>query len=197
MLPLLGVLLTTSFNNNDKCTDGVVVTHFISIKDFTGVKVENSANVYIKQGDVQEVKVTSYQAVIDKLTKDVKDGIWLIDLKSDCNNFDQLDIVITVPNMDLAVANGSGTININNFENNEYLKLDIETSGDIELNSVKGLNKLEIIASDSGNVYAGQEKVYVKDLDINLEGSGNVYYKGSPNNMTIDISGSGKLICDN
>jgi hypothetical protein len=174
VLPLLGALIFTSCNKDDECTEGDVVSQVISLKEFTGIKVENSANVYVKQGDFQEIKVTSYQAVIDKLNKDVNDDIWVIDVKSDCDNFDKLDIVITVPNLDLAIVDGSGDIDINNFDSIGNLKVEVEGSGDVELNSVKGLNKLDIIADGSGNVYGGQEKVNVNELNIELDGSGNV-----------------------
>jgi len=109
--------------------------------------------------------------------------------------------------------NGSGDINLWKFTGVENMTVTIGGSGSIVLNdSVEGLQNISVRNSGSGK-YKGFEaetvnctlfsngsgycEVTVSEyLDVTINGSGNVYYKGRPA-IDVNDNGSGKLISRN
>jgi hypothetical protein len=112
---------------------------------------------------------------------------------------------------DLALSiTGSGKINLNRFEGCQNLSARISGSGTIIGGDVfPALSNLDIDISGSGDYDAfaiqskvchvkisgsGDCRVSVEDrLDVDITGSGKVYYKGHPS-ITDHITGSGELI---
>jgi hypothetical protein len=108
---------------------------------------------------------------------------------------------------DISVS-GSGNINvaINSF--NET-KINISGSGNVTLKG-KSTNNIDATISGSGNIDcievscndvlarvsgSGNIRVYAnKSIDAKVSGSGNIYYKGSATNISLQSSGSGKII---
>ena len=105
-------------------------------------------------------------------------------------------------------VNGSGNIEIKQLN---VLKLDAVIAGSGDIKIVQGTaneERLKIIGS--GNFYlgdilakdvhthisgSGNTEVNVTDnLNVVIEGSGNVYYKGQPQQVNTTITGSGKVL---
>ncbi|MFH1049964.1 MAG: head GIN domain-containing protein [bacterium] len=81
---------------------------------------------------------------------------------------------------------GSGNINVNGIANTAVMELN--GSGNInavELNS----QYCDILVSGSGNT----ETLVNKELNVKIQGSGNVKYYGNPEKIKMDAVGSGKL----
>jgi len=110
----------------------------------------------------------------------------------------------TSDNMDIDVS-GSGRIEFNTDAKN--MEISISGSGKIELKGTSKNNDLHI--SGSGKLLAeymeaesyevhisgsGSARVNVKTMiDARISGSGSVYYKGDPDKVRSDVSGSGRV----
>ena len=117
-----------------------------------------------------------------------------------------LDEGLTTTNMLEVEVDGSGDIYVTDLDAKD-VAVDIDGSGDITLRGTCDFNKVIIFGSGDFRGFAletedceikvnasGTSEVNVdEDLEVIIEGSGDVYYKGSPEvNQRID--GSGRLI---
>lgn len=106
------------------------------------------------------------------------------------------------------MVSGSGNIKVNSG-NFEKLGLYVSGSGNIDLKGGSA-NELNVAVSGSGNIDcsnvptenaevkisgSGNAKVNAsKSVSANISGSGNVFYKGEPDNISTKVMGSGKAI---
>lgn len=106
--------------------------------------------------------------------------------------------------LDISVS-GSGHVDME--VNAERLSQNVSGSGSIELSGKS--NEVELRISGSGNVDAedlqadnydvrisgsGRCRIYVmKSIMANISGSGHVYYRGNPDKVISNVSGSGKV----
>jgi hypothetical protein len=189
------ILLSFSCDVLEDCIEGKgnITTKTLSLSSFEGIDFAIAGDVVISQGNVQSVVATGHPNIINDLKKKIVSGnIWVIAFDDDCYDKYELTLHITVPNISDISLSGSGTIQINNFSNQDNLSLDISGSGDIDINAFSGAEKLTVDISGSGAVTGNSELVDLNDLDINISGSGN--YNGFPiitYDCGIKISGSG------
>ncbi|CAN5176381.1 head GIN domain-containing protein [soil metagenome] len=93
----------------------------------------------------------------------------------------------TFRDIDLTVA-GSGNVELQSGTTNS-LSAKISGSGNIDASTVKSKD-VEAKISGSGNI-----KVYASNsIEAKISGSGNVLYKGSVQNLSSKVSGSGKVM---
>ena len=111
---------------------------------------------------------------------------------------------LSANNLSLSV-NGSGKIEIS--VDAEDMDISISGSGRIEVNGNSGVNELDI--SGSGRFLGEDMKAASYDVEISgsgtakinvseaiytqISGSGSVYYKGNPQKVRSDVSGSGRV----
>lgn len=108
------------------------------------------------------------------------------------------DVVVSQkPTQQVTVTalDGSGNINLGTFVNLYDLKLQLDGSGDIqtvEESVLEVANDLDVIVDGSGDV-----KVTVKaqQLDVELEGSGDVDISGTSDHLNATLNGSGDIAC--
>lgn len=190
---------------------GEINTETRSISGFTRVEISGSTNVIINQGSDFEVKVKAYSNLIPYLETKVQNGVLLIGYKSNSNiQNDNSEVYITMPRLEGLSVNGSGNIiTMGVFAEKEEFIASINGSGNIEIEG-GATNNFEIHISGSGNVKgfglmtqkanisiagSGNAEVSVaQNLKANIKGSGNVYYKGEPDSVDSQTSGSGQVI---
>lgn len=148
--------------------DGPRVERVLSMPGFTGVKLSCDAKVFITQGDVFEVVAVGEQNVIDELELDVQDGTWTVEF-DDCMRDYDLEIFVTMPDVEYLGVSGSGEIRGDNFF----------TVQDIVLR-----------VSGSGGICVG---LYAEEVDGKISGSGQIEMEGEAERLDFDISGSGDL----
>lgn len=149
---------------------GPNVTQTLDLSSFDGIGLAISANVMIRQGSPQSVKIEAQQNIIDNLKKEVKDGVWKIGFEKNVRECSDIKIWVTVPSVDQLSISGSGSIiGEGKFSNLGKLSLSISGSGDIKLNA------------DSDN------------LDVAISGSGDMELAGTSAKTTMRISGSGNI----
>jgi hypothetical protein len=197
-LSVVVILLISMFLSScyrmDFCSDGsrTIVTETLDIADFNGVELNEAATVYISQGEEQEVKVTGSENVVARLKEDVRSGVWEIDFGTACFRHYDLTVYITIPDLNLVSVNGAGTIIIEDFDDQDYLDLDISGFGEIELNEFEGLKEMGIDVSGTANIksFAAIDDVDMMDIHV----SGVIDLNAFPihtNECRISISGTG------
>jgi len=114
--------------------------------------------------------------------------------------------------LDLNIS-GSGEITLNSFSGTQNLDVDISGSGEVQANSsFPSLKRIDLKIGGSGKFNgfpletdecyiivpgSGDSYVHVNDkLDVNISGSGTVYYKGFPA-ITEQITGAGSIVNSN
>jgi hypothetical protein len=190
----VSLLLTTSActqnwsNGPGISGEGPVVTKTLDIASFDGLKLAISADVMVRQGSPQSVKIEGQQNIIDNIKKEVKDGSWRIGFDKNVRKHEQVKIWVTVPNLDELAVSGSGSIiGEGRFTNLKNLSLAVSGSGDIKFDADS--DQMDVAISGSGNMeLAGKTSA----SNISISGSGNVgAFHLETNTCEVRISGSG------
>ena len=181
-----------SCDSDDLCVQGTgeIITKEINVQEFNGVRLKISDNVIITQGSVQEVTITGQENIIDHLKTNVNVGIWDINFQNGCFSGYELQINITLPNIDRIYVSGSGNIIVNDFENQNDMTLKISGSGNINLNKITGTQNLIAKISGSGDINLQDSFSTLESLEINMSGSGSFNGFIAPTKIC-DISNSG------
>ncbi|MCP4179974.1 MAG: DUF2807 domain-containing protein [bacterium] len=149
---------------------GDIVSRTITADDFTGIKLSNSFNMVISQGDVQEITAEGHENIINDLEINISGNTADFELEKKCYSKYDLTVYVTIPDLSEVKIDGSGDIEINEFLNLDNLSLSINGSGDINANG-----DIEVLNT----------------TDINIDGSGNIHSQGVTGRQNIDITGSG------
>lgn len=172
--------------------EGTVTTQTLSLSEIDGVNLAFSNNVTIKKGSTQEVKATGHPNIIDKISTEVTDNFWEIDLENGCYDDYELSIEITVPDINRLEISGSGDMIVDNFDNQNALNINLSGSGNMTLNQFEGITELAITINGSGNIRANNDITSLNTLTLNNSGSGK--YLGFPissADCTVNLTGSG------
>jgi len=193
---------------NSRSGNGNVVTHDRQAPGFSGIEISCSADVYVKQGVTQAVKVKADENLLDLIKTDVHGDILEIDIDGGIKNAKTLEVYVTVVNLENIIINGSGNIKTEglikgmamdidiNGSGDVKMELDVKNlqtsingSGDVELTGVTGEFKLKV--AGSGDFTADQLRL--TNANINVQGSGDIKLSGSAEKVIIEQSASGDV----
>jgi len=201
---------TTSCHKKVLRGEGPTITETRFVGEFSKIEANGSARVVVVEDDDYSVIVTGYGNLIpmyetkvngDRLVLQYKDRFWNV-------RNDNITVEVHTPFVDKVSLNGSGNISIGSGFDQTRLMTDINGSGNIyvsgsKYNSVSadinGSGTFDSENSDVNNVYisiSGSGDAYVsvnEYLKVNINGSGDVYYRGDPGRVETSISGSGKV----
>ncbi len=149
------------------CPKGDIETRTLDVTGFTGVELDIAGDVEITQGSEFSVVAEGHQGILDLLKLEVENDVWVIDLEENCNGNYELTIRITMPAIQSLKIDGSGNIRGQNTFDGADIDLDIDGSGDINLD----LNATQVVAE--------------------IDGSGNIILEGSSDTFELEIDGSG------
>lgn len=149
---------------------GNIVENTVVVDDFNGFVSAINADVFVSQGDEQEVVIKAQQNIIDNIELNVKNGIWTIKYYEWVLHAKPVKIYITIPDLTKAAISGSGDI--------------------IGLTAFKGLDKLDLVISGSGSIDIDTES---NALDVVISGAGDLGLSGSTDILDILVSGSGSI----
>ncbi len=185
--------LSTSCTSDDCITgEGSIVTETLDLEPLDAITLMGSNNVSIKQGEIQEIKVTGYPNIIKELNRSVANKHWEIRLNDACYKNADYSVEITVPYLTEANLAGSGNIIVYDFIEQGGQTYRLLGSGNLSLGANSGTEALNVFLTGSGNVTANADFTDLKSLDINITGSGD--FSGFPiqtNTCNIVVSGSG------
>ncbi len=175
--------------NLSRCEEGFggTTTEEIVLADFTGIKLRTDAQVYITQGEDQEVVIKGQENIIEELETSVRNDVWEIEFDDCVDDSDVLRIFITLPTLNYVANSGSGKI-----RSEDILRVDIL---DIENNGSGGII-LSVEADQINGRNSGSGKVELEGvtttLDFEIDGSGDVQaFDLLARDAQIDVDGSG------
>lgn len=192
------ILLSLLFNLNS-CRFGVLgcirgtgptVTATRSISNFSGLRLETDATVFVIADSVTSVSIDGQQNIIDNLNMFVAGNDLVIRNQRCVSNSSNLSITIHCPNVSDITLSGSGTINY--YPNTKSVTdADFHVSGSGNLNVLNPLNcnRMNVKVSGSGRI---DMNTNCPELSAKISGSGRITAYGTSDRSSVDISGSGR-----
>ncbi|MGQ8337249.1 head GIN domain-containing protein [Sunxiuqinia sp. A32] len=165
------------------------------VEAFTEISLRIPAKLHLDQGKKQYVEVVAKSSVLEEIITEVK-GRELIIRFATKNYFwkdfnpGQIDIFITIPEIDGLALSGSGDIVSEGDIESRILNLAVSGSGDIYLPDLKA-ERVKAAISGSGDIEISGNGT-ADDLSVNISGSGD--FKGidfEARDVSVRIAGSG------
>jgi hypothetical protein len=170
---------------------GHIVTEMREVSGFHAIEVSYPAQVVIKQGAQESVKIEADDNLLPQLRTQVKSGVLEISYKRNngvfVNPTQPVNITIVVKELDDVEFTSAGELIINNLESDE-LDVSLSGAGNLELNDI-AVKDLHVSLSGAGSMSASGK---ADKLDMNISGFGG--FKGEnlhSRDALVDISGAG------
>ena len=154
---------------------GEIVSEIRNVGNFTEIELTNSADVQILKGNTLKVEVSDYENLIEHLQVETINNKLIIKTKAfrmGLRNSKE-KVTITIPDILKSIEiSGSGNL--------------------IITDDFKGIESFKI--SGSGNISA-ISLTNLSNINVEINGSGDIELSGSASNFTSKISGSGNINC--
>lgn len=166
---------------------GTRVTQEIFVPEMTGLNLSVAANVYITQDSVQKIEITAQENIIELLKLDVdSDGVWKIDFEGCVRKISEVDIHISVKDLESLKVTGSGDIVGQNRFDVADLDLKISGSGSIQLDY--DADQVTTSITGSGTIISD---LTAASIESKVAGSGDVTMVGTVDELDHRVTGSG------
>jgi hypothetical protein len=187
---------------------GVSATEVRDVAPFAAVDLAGSNEVTIHVGGKQSVVVTADDNLIDDVTTRVERGKLVVSTASGSFTTNvPMKVDVTVPALRAVTLSGSGIVTAEGIDAKRLtvalpgsgilrasgtattLVVDHSGSGDAQLEG--------LLASDVRAVLGGSGRIVVnaaKSLDATVSGSGAIFYRGDPSQVTTRVTGSGVVM---
>lgn len=162
-------------------------------KDFKGIDLMASGDVFVKQGSVYKVVVEGQKNITDLIETVVENNVLLIKMKEGSWNlsYDKLNIYIETPSVSSLEISGSGDITVESAFQTDDMTVSISGSGNIKLPNGLTAKALKSEIGGSGDIQIGSSTV--TDLAASVFGSGNFTIKGTGEKAKLSVTGSGDI----
>jgi len=167
------------------------------VDKFTSISLRISANVQLKQGENQNLKIVAKSSTLEEIITEVKEGELIIRFPNKnyfWNDFNpgEITIYITAAEIRRLGVSGSGDIIAEERINAEELNLAVSGSGNIKLMELSA-KEVDATISGSGNVNLAGETA-AKLLSASISGSGNLKALDfNADDVNVKVSGSGNV----
>lgn len=190
--------------------NGSTITETRNISNFTAISASGSTNVYIEQGAAFKVEVKGYSNLLPYYETRLVNNTLQVGYKQNLNiKNDNTEIFITLPALNGLSLSGSGSITTTGiFNGNTDFNADVSGSGNIHFSSGSAQNfysktdgsgsiyMLNLVAAKADASISGSgntEITATNQLKVKINGSGKLYYRGTPV-ITTSITGSGTVL---
>jgi len=183
-----------------------------NLPEFTSIELICSADLFITQGNTQEVVVEADEELMSHFFTEVENGTLKVYIKKYHKSIHVAKVYVTVPNLEKVSLVGSGDMTFTDvFKTNDFkirivgsgdltapldaknVEVSIAGSGDVKLSGVKG--NFELGVGGSGDTYASD--LQLENCDLSVAGSGDVQLEGSTAKLVVSIAGSGDIDGEN
>lgn len=188
---LFPILLSSClFWGNCEEGKGPMVEKQIEIKSFQKLELSGSHTVYLSQGNSQSVTIKAQENIIALLNTEVKNDEWDIQFKKCIKSKEKIEFYITIPKINQIAIEGSGEIIGKTSIKADLMDLEINGSGEINV-ELQNIKELESEINGSGDLkLSGSSKSH----EIEINGSGDVEaYNLKTDNSKVEINGSGDV----
>jgi len=180
---------TKEFNEIDGI--GPITTQTLQLDDFSKIDMTGIDDVVISYGPVQEVTVRGHANIIDRIRTEVINDTWYMELENGNYGEYELTYYLTLPVLEEVSINGTSDVFVTEFADQESLSVRLTGTGSFYGFPMK-VGQCEIYIAGTGTCEVSVEE----SLGVSIEGSGHVYYKGSPV-IREHISGTGSVQSSN
>ena len=207
LLSLLSVLSLSSCNWHRIHGNGSMKTEMRDVPEFEAITCDGSYEVQIDCQAKQSLSIETDENLLPYVKTEVHGKTLHIYTKGMLLPTNRIRVVAAVQNISEFTSHGSTDGDINNV-NNTSLEIGINGSGKLHLNgksdevkiNVSGSSKIDALSliSESSRIQingSGHIEVYAANsIDVQINGSGTVKYKGEPKSVNQQINGSGKIM---
>jgi hypothetical protein len=168
---------------------GNIITKDYDVSGFNGVTLAGFGDVYITQGETEELSVETDDNLFDQLDIQVRGDELILSMKPNVNLDPSKSIIyhLTVKDLNNITLAGSGNIYSDPIQTSD-MKILLAGSGNIEVKGLSG-DGLDINLAGSGNITV--EQIDVTSVDTSINGSGDIRLDGKADHQTIKVNGSG------
>lgn len=186
---------------------GNIKTESRPVKDFDGIEVAGSAKLIVEQGDTERLSITADDNLLEYLTSEVEDEKLMLGPKGSMSLSPTAPIIYRLSVKRLKQLGVSGAVDVEaRGIRTDSLTVAVSGSGNISISGEAPEQKIAVAGSadykgenfatkDTSISISGSAKalVAVSDrLDVQVVGSGDVQYIGSPE-VTQNITGAGSV----
>lgn len=173
--------------------EGSVETRTVEFDDFDALDIREDIELFITEGDTQEVVIEAASNIIDRLIDDSSvSGDELILEINGCARLrdDELIVRITMPEITSLQISGDGKMEtVGNFGNVTDLRIDISGDGQMEL-ELGDMDLVSVSVSGDGHVECSGA---ADAVDVKISGDGQVkFFDLESGEADVDIEGDGK-----
>jgi hypothetical protein len=167
--------------------DGQATTQTREVAEFTGVKLETSADVVVKVGGERRVSVTADSNLLERVKTDVRGRSLVIDTADGIHPKTRVRVEVSIPELREVEIDGSGNVSVEGARGDASLSID--GSGDLRWSGEGGAVRVEIEGSGTATL-AGS----ASQLAIEVSGSGDVdATRLQARNANVEVEGSGDV----
>lgn len=195
-------------HNNSTMTKGSgdLTTQTRTTEPFQRIETNLGIDLKVEVGKAQTITLTFDDNLIDFVRTESDGKTLTIDTDESFSTRNDVQVVITVPELDLVNSEGSGTIDIVNIASKRFraiisgsgeltatgktdqLEIEINGSGDVRTDELIA-NEVTVVINGSGSA----EVNAVEMLEGEINGSGDILYIGKPENVHSSVNGSGSI----
>lgn len=170
---------------------GVKSTQSIDIGSFENLRLNSSADVQISLGKSQQITLTTDDNLLSNVSFTIKGDTLVISNDKSYRTKLGTKIDIEVPELDAVKVYGSGDIDLEGAEHMRDFAARVYGSGDISLDDIE-VSNLELEVNGSGDIVVDGR---TKDLRIKVNGSGDIDARSlEARNAQARVNGSGDIV---
>ena len=175
---------------------GEVVTDKRTVGSFTGVSLEFSGDVMLKQSNETAVDVVSQANIAQEVETVVEDNVLHIRFKNRMGNnysYKKLTVYVVTPNIENIFLSGSGDLSALSDIKSNNLQVSLRGSGGIKLKNIDCAS-LDAHVLGSGNI--SMDGGIVQTASYAVTGSGDIgAEKIKARSVKVKTTGSGNIVC--
>ncbi|NUM48503.1 MAG: DUF2807 domain-containing protein [Anaerolineales bacterium] len=208
LLPILALACSLSAGSRSVEGSGVKATETRTLKTFTSIEVQGSADVTVSFGEVQSVVVETDDNLMALIETKVQGDKLIIGepVGTDINTRLGIQVTIVMKSLDTVTISGSGNVTIDGLVS-DLVRFEVPGSGNITAQGTA--NTVNATINGSGNILCGDLQAKTADAQISgsgnitvyvteslyasIAGSGTVEYRGNPAKVDQSVSGSGSV----
>src|SRR5215510_12907450 len=185
---------------------GIMKTEKRSLAPFDSLEVSCHGSIQVHSQGQEGLEISGDDNIIPLITTEVSGGILYIRSSKDYNSRDNLEIIVSAPDLKKFVFSGAGKANLSNVKND---RVEMSLAGAGSLTASGETKESDITLSGAGsvdtkNLHAvnakvnstgiGSVEIYVTgQLDAKTSGIGEINYYGSPKIVNRQAGGIGKI----
>lgn len=160
---------TFTYLNDSISGNGNVIEQQRQVKSFHGIHVGNGIDVYITQGDQEDLLLIADENLHDIIFTEVENGVLKISSKENIRKATSLKIELNYKYLDLIKISSAGDVKGRNKLVTEDIDIRLSSAGDLEL------------------------EIDAENINCKISSSGDAFLKGTTKTLNANLSSAGDL----